>query len=40
MTSQDAAELLEIFRRNDWETPAISPAILADAYLRILPDND
>ena len=36
MTSEDAAELLNISRNDGSEPPSVSPAVLAHAYLRIL----
>jgi len=36
MTREDAAELLEIFQRDDPQPPALDSAILAYAYLKIL----
>lgn len=36
MTREDAAELLAIFGRDDPEAPPVSPAVLANAYLKVL----
>lgn len=36
MTREDAAELLELFRCDNPGLPPVSPAVLANAYLKML----